>query len=72
MSESMDALDKMVLGEPTDETVSDGFEQDAAAEVGESTTLKAEEVQVDGANETTILVANPLVATDQMELDEVS
>ena len=70
MSESMDALDKMVLGEAIGEMVTAGPEEAVAA--------KVEKVDVEGAHEgthevdETLLVANASAATEKMELDEVS
>jgi hypothetical protein len=74
MSKSMDAPNKMLLGEAPNETGNGGLEQDTAANVAESAIRKTEEVHVDGANETdhTLLVATATAATDQMEVDDVS
>lgn len=74
MSKSMDALDKMLLGEAPNETGNGGLEQDTAADVAESVTRKAGKVNADGADESdhTLLVTTANGATDQMEVDDVS
>lgn len=74
MPESMDALDKMLLGEAPNEIGDDGVEQDTATNITESKTQKTGEVHVEGANGTddTLLVTTATAVTDQLELDDVS
>ncbi len=72
MTESMDALDKMVLGEATGQMVNGGLEETVTVKLEESVDSKTEEVDSEGGDEISHdhSAANASTATNQ-ELDEV-
>ena len=72
MSEPMDVLDKMVLGEATDEMLDDAHNEDKTTKVEESVALKTEDIFDEVANEANHLITDTTAANEQVELDEVS
>ena len=73
MTESMDVLDKMVLGESMDQVVNGGLEETVTVKLEESVVPETEEVDLEGGGEISHdhSVANASTATNQ-EYDEVS